>query len=90
LKSIIILSLLCSASAFSEEQKEYKPTDILRNIDLKISYLAKNKTCINKSTTHDEARACVKVLVKDFKSLQDFDLYKELGLKIKKNHERNI
>jgi hypothetical protein len=84
LKSIIILSLLCSASAFSEEQKEYKPTEILRNIDLKISYIANNKTCIKKATTHEEARACVKVLIKNIKSIQNFNLIKELGIKLKK------
>ena len=86
MKSIIILLLICSNTAFSQEkeQKAYEPTEILRNIDLKISYIANNKACIKKATTHEEARACVKVLVKNIKSLQDFDLIKELGIKLKK------
>jgi hypothetical protein len=92
LKSIIILLLLSSVSALGEEkvnqetkvEKEYVPTAVLRNIDQKISYLAKNKTCTNKATTHDQAKLCVKALKADFATLEDFDLLKELGVKLKK------
>lgn len=87
MKKLLIISLFFSSGllfANSPKPVEYKPTEILKNIDQLIGVLAQNKSCVQKAKTHGDARACLKTLSRQYKTLQKFKLFGKMGVNINK------